>query len=124
LEYADCVSVTFEMQKKDEKGDTVTQIATGDVLLCPVRMWAAIVRRIWGYPGSTWDTKVSTIWNELFGWEKLNIKPGDIGTHSIRSGAAMAMYLGDIPVYSNDAWPLVERCLPPLHPKTGQTILP
>jgi hypothetical protein len=52
------------MQKKDEKGDTVTQIATGDVLLCPVRMWAAIVRRIWGYPGSTWDTKVSTVWNE------------------------------------------------------------
>ena len=120
LEYADCVSITFEMQKKDEKGDTVTQIATGDELLCPVRMWAAIVRRLWGYPGSTWDTKVSTVWNEgraehitsqmminalnaaceSFGWEQLNIKPGDIGTHSIRSGAAMAMYLGDVPVYS------------------------
>lgn len=120
LEYADCVSVTFEMQKKDEKGDTVTQIATGDILLCPVRMWAAIVRRLWSYPGTTWDTKVSSVWNEgkiehitseiminalnaaceSFGWERLNIQPGDIGTHSIRSGAAMAMYLGDVPVYS------------------------
>jgi hypothetical protein len=37
---------------------------------------------------------------ESFGWEKLNIKPGDIGTHSIRSGATMAMYLGDVPMYS------------------------
>ena len=33
LAYADCVSITFEMQKKDEKMDTVTQIATGDRLL-------------------------------------------------------------------------------------------
>jgi hypothetical protein len=140
LEYADCVSVTFEMQKKDEKGDTVTQIATGDILLCPVRMWAAIVRRLWSYPGTTWDTKVSSVWNEgkiehitseiminalnaaceSFGWERLNIQPGDIGTHSIRSGAAMAMYLGDVPVYS--IMMLVERRLLAIHSQTGRAI--
>lgn len=35
---------------------------------------------------------------ESIGWERLNLKRGDIGTHSIRSGAAMAMYLGEVPV--------------------------
>ena len=28
LEYADCVSITFEFQKKDERNDTVTQMAS------------------------------------------------------------------------------------------------
>jgi hypothetical protein len=62
LVYTDCVSITFEMQKKDEKMDTVTQIATSDRLLCPVRQWAAIVQQIWGYEGATADTKVSAVW--------------------------------------------------------------
>ncbi len=44
LEYADCLNVTFEMQKKDEKNDTTTQMASGDITLCPVRAAAAIVR--------------------------------------------------------------------------------
>ena len=120
LFYSDCVSITFEMQKKDEKMDTVTQIATTDRTLCPVRQWAAIVQRIWGYEGATADTKVSAVWvngriehitsrqivdaleaaTEAVGYERLNLKKGDIGTHSIRSGAAMAMYLGEVPVYS------------------------
>jgi hypothetical protein len=46
LEFSDCISITFEMQKKDEKNDTVTQRASGDINMCPVRMAAAIVRRI------------------------------------------------------------------------------
>ncbi|KAL7461597.1 hypothetical protein ACHAXS_002014, partial [Conticribra weissflogii] len=33
-------------------------------------------------------------------YDKLGIKPGEIGTHSIRLGAAMAMYLGECPVYT------------------------
>jgi hypothetical protein len=120
LEYSDCVSTTFRKQKKDEKDDTVTQMATGDRFFCPVRMKAALVRRIWSYPGANWETKVSAFWHnnkiehitsadminalnaacESYGWERLNLEKGDIGTHSIRSGAAMAMYLGDVPVYS------------------------
>jgi hypothetical protein len=44
LEYADCLNVTFEMQKKDEKNDTTTQMASGDITLCPVQAAAAIVR--------------------------------------------------------------------------------
>jgi len=122
LEYADCLNVTFEMQKKDEKNDTTTQMASGDITLCPVRAAAAIVRRIRSYPGSTNDTPISAIWrcdcidhitskqiaNALrdavsailaIGEDFLHIAPTEIGTHSIRSGAAMAMFLGGCPVF-------------------------
>ncbi len=46
LEYADCINVTFKMQKKDKKNDTTTQMASGDITLCPVRAAATIVRWI------------------------------------------------------------------------------
>lgn len=36
----------------------------------------------------------------VFGESKLGFKIKDIGTHSIRSGAAMAMYLDEVPVYT------------------------
>ena len=84
-----------------------------DLLLCPVRQWAAVIRRIWGYPGTTEDTPVSAIWRHgriehitskemvqalqaavvSVGEDILGIKKEEVGTHSIRSGAAMAMYL-------------------------------
>ena len=119
LEFADCVSITFEFQKKDEKNDTVTQMTSGDALLCPVRQWAAIVRRIWSYKGATMDTAVSAVLRHgriehitskemvkalraacaAVGWEELGFEEHEIGTHSIRSGAAMAMFLGECPVY-------------------------
>ncbi len=44
LEFADCVSITFEQQKKDEKMNTVTQMASSDVTLCPVCLAASIVQ--------------------------------------------------------------------------------
>ena len=119
LEYSGCVSITFELKKKDERNDTVTQMATYDELLNPVRSWAAIVRRIWSYPGANWDTPVSAVWRDdriehitsqevvaalrmaviAIGEEKLGFKADEIGTHSIRSGAAMQMVLGECPVY-------------------------
>jgi hypothetical protein len=46
LEYADCINVTFKMQKKDKKNNTTTQMASGDIPLCPVRAAATIIRRI------------------------------------------------------------------------------
>ena len=108
------------MQKKDEKADTVNQLASGDVVLCPVRSWAAIVKRIRRYPGSDDGTPVSSVWSngklehitsrmlvnaleaavEAVGNDVINIQKGEIGTHSIRSGAAMSMYLGEVPVYT------------------------
>jgi hypothetical protein len=36
---------------------------------------------------------------EAYGQIKLGIRKEEIGTHSLRWGAAMAMYLGECPVY-------------------------
>ena len=120
LEYVDSFSITFEWQKKDERMDTVTQVLSGDRLLCPVRQWAAVVRRIWGYPGATREIKVSAVWKNYqiehitskeinkvleegvasIGYEVLGIRQGELGSYSVRLGVAMAMYLGECPVYS------------------------
>jgi len=119
LELADFVSITFEMQKKDEKFDRVTQHATGHEIKCPVRIWAAIIKRIRSYPGADDDTPVSAVWRnnriehitsqniinaidnaaESIGYASLGDEKGDFGTHSIRSGGAMAMALDDVPPF-------------------------
>ena len=74
---------------------------------------------ILGYAGANADTPVSAVWRNgrieqvtskdmvnalraavaAIGEEKLGISKEDVGTHSIRSGAAMAIYLGECPVY-------------------------
>ncbi|KAL7467245.1 hypothetical protein ACHAXS_007490, partial [Conticribra weissflogii] len=59
LEYADCLSITFEWQKKDERMDTVTQMASGNPILCPVRQWAAVIKQIRSYSGTGDVTPVS-----------------------------------------------------------------
>eukprot|EP00956_Cyclotella_meneghiniana_P025476 scaffold53298_cov92-Cyclotella_meneghiniana.AAC.1 len=120
LETAEVVSITFEKQKKDEKMDTVNQLASGDAILCPKYAWASLVKRIRSYPGTNDDTPVSTVLVngrlthvtskilidalegaiEAVGNDRIGIQKGEIGTHSIRSGAAMAMYLGEVPVYT------------------------
>ena len=120
LEYSDCISLTFERQKREEKNDTVTQEASGDSVLCPVRFAAGLARRIRSYPDTNSNTKISTyisngtvgnvklvqVINTLrdvvgaIGKTRLGIAKEEVGTHSIRSGAAMAMYLGECPVYT------------------------
>jgi hypothetical protein len=44
LHYADCVSITFEQQKRDTKNDVITQHRSDDPILCPVKIWANIIR--------------------------------------------------------------------------------
>ena len=120
LEYSNVVTITFRTQKKEEQDDTVNQHATNDTLMCPVRNWATIVKRIRSYPGTNDDTAVSAVWRnnqiehitsdelintidtaaESIGYEKLGLKKGDLGLHSIRSGAAMAVYLNEVPIYT------------------------
>ena len=120
LRLADSVSLTFEMQKNQEKFDTVTHGATDHEFLCPVKQWAAVVNRIWSYPGATVNTPVSAVWRYdriehltskilidslrdaviAVGEDSLGFKADEVGTHSIRSGAAMQMYLGECPVYT------------------------
>ena len=93
---------------------------TDHTFLCPVEQWAAIVKRIGSYPGSLMTTKVSAVLVhgrishitqkqvndalrdrvKAYGKSKLQILASEVGTHSLRSGSAMAMYLGGIPVYA------------------------
>jgi len=120
LEFSNCVSLTFKKQKKDEKMDTVTQMASGDTNLFPVCSAAAIVQRIRGYSGTTADTPISAVMindrvtqitsenviNALqdavvaIGEHRLGITKDQIGTHLIRLGAAMAMYLGECAMFT------------------------
>jgi hypothetical protein len=99
--------------------DTITLMASGDAVICPVRAAAAIVRRIRKYPGLSQNSPISTVYSNgvidqvtshhminairnavgAIGETRLGIKKEDVGTHSIRSGAAMAMYLGECPVF-------------------------
>eukprot|EP00978_Attheya_sp_CCMP212_P036239 scaffold162830_cov52-Attheya_sp.AAC.9 len=125
LASADSVTITFEYQKNDERNDSVTMHRTGDMLLCPVISWAAIVQRVLSYPSTDKESPVNTMYNpnteklsylssvdmcirlcaaaSILGIAKLGFNPEDIGTHSLRSGAAMAMYLAGVP-WSSDAF--------------------
>ncbi len=112
----DCISLTFKCQKRQDKHDTITQEATGDSVLCPVHFAAGLVRRIKSYPGTSSNTNVSAymsngsvkhiisrqVINALhdamgtIDKARLGISKEEIGTHSIRLGTAMAMYLGGL----------------------------
>jgi hypothetical protein len=118
LEFSDCMAITFEMQKKDKKNNTVTQMASGEVKMCPIWMAAAIVHRIRSYEKSNDNTPISAFMQfghmnhvmskqiiaamqdgvQAIGENVLHIKKSEIGTHSIRSGAAMAMFLSNCSV--------------------------
>eukprot|EP00978_Attheya_sp_CCMP212_P007824 scaffold18170_cov45-Attheya_sp.AAC.2 len=123
LAFADTVTITFIDQKNGNRFKEITQHKTGDPLFCPVCIWAKIVQRVRGYyPGTNDKTPVCTyleggklkaltsrVMNILFkatvtstsiGEDKLGFGPDDIGTHYIRSGAAMAMYLDGVPVFT------------------------
>jgi hypothetical protein len=97
-----------------------TSMTSGDLVLCPVWFAAGLVRRIWSNKGTDSNTRVSAyisngvvkhvasaqVINALqdvvgaIGETQLGIAKHKIGTHSIRSGAAMAMNLGECPVYT------------------------
>jgi hypothetical protein len=84
----------------------------------PVRIGAAIVRRIRSYKGTNKDTPISAFWQlnrinhdiskqviaamkgaiQAIGKDVLHIKKEEISTHLIRSGTAMAMFLGNCSV--------------------------
>jgi len=121
LETADALAVTFEYQKRDERDETVTQQRTDHHLLCPVKIGAKIIRRMQAQ-GATDDTFLYEYKRDSDGarghltgsqaltmlrdfirtidYESLGLHPDDIGLHSLRSSAAMAMYLNGVPVYT------------------------
>jgi hypothetical protein len=114
LHLADTVSLTFRDQKNRSKFATRTSWKTQDPLACPVATWAAIVRRVRSIPNCSEPTVVyhfrddsgtiTKITNAILlvnlrltvrhlGFAALGYRPADVGTHSIRSGAAMALVL-------------------------------
>ena len=120
LRSADFVSITFEDQKNGQLHDTITLQNSGDEILNPVTAIADIVQRLYSISSTTEDTflnvfeskgKVLEVTSseirtalrvacQEIGLSKLGFTEDEIGTHSIRSGAAMAMYLDDVPVYT------------------------
>ena len=118
---ADFVSVTFVDQKNGERMETVTQYRTSHAVLCPVRAIAEIIETLSPRSDTSNDTTINTFVTDndrlakvssddvrralraaatVLGEETLGFKPSEIGTHSIRSGAAMAMHLAEVPVYT------------------------
>jgi hypothetical protein len=121
LHLADTVSITFEEQKRDTKNDIITHHRTHDNTLCPVKIWTKIVCCLISYPTTTSDTPINTFLmttgkyinfsgTQLLKWlwlaaaaigkNTLGFSPEQIGLHSARSGAAMAMYLAGVPVFT------------------------
>jgi len=121
LHLADCVTITFEHQKHDTKNDMITQHWSSDTTLCPVRIWASIVQWVHSYSPSSIDSSVNSFLlpkNEIHHFmgtellkrlylamtlldpDTLGFTADQIGLHSVRSGAAMAMYLAGDPVFT------------------------
>ena len=116
-ELAQYVTITFVDQKNGVKMDSRTQMRTGDPVLCPVIRWASAVRRIvTTIPDFNDDTpvcsvrlndKVQLVTNSFVktllrtacsifgGYNEFGFHPNEIGNKSIRSGAAMALFLMD-----------------------------
>ena len=132
--FADTVSITFVFQKNKKKMVTVTQPRSGKTI-CPVNMWAKIILRILGYEGTSDDTKVNAVQigkkmhyvtrdemmthlrHTVDNMGGLGFSGAEVGTHSIRSSLAMALYLAKRPIstimllgrWSSDAFLLYIR---------------
>ena len=94
---------------------TVTQPRSGKTI-CPVRIWAKIILRIMSYKGSSDRTKVNAVLvgkrltyvtraamlkhirHTVDNMTGLGFTGADVGTHSIRSSLAMALYLSKRPI--------------------------
>ena len=114
------LSISSFGRLRDRKAHTVTQWWTSDELLCRVKIWASLTRRILSYKGANKNSPISLVKHKsqiinitremiadlcrdgvvAIGETKLGIRKSEIGTRSIRSGAAMAMYLAGVPVFS------------------------
>jgi hypothetical protein len=60
LHLVDSITVTFFFQKSDERDATITQHRTFDPELCPVHIWAAIIKCILSYPETGPKTSINT----------------------------------------------------------------
>jgi len=80
------------MQKKEDKIDTVHQKATRDQTMCPIQAGAELVRQIRSYPNTDDDDRIKN--HKCHGRGRAELKADEVGTHSLRSAADIAMFLG------------------------------
>ena len=122
---ADRVTITFEWQKNQERDESVSMHKCklqSQQEFDPVFIWALIVSRVRKHPGddSIPDRKVNTVFvnqqvREItshhirtklrsavaqIGEEKIGFTAEEVGCHSLRSGAAMAMKLAGVSEYT------------------------
>jgi hypothetical protein len=120
LHRAESVSITFRFQKREIRDDTITQSRSENRVFCPVLACASIVRAMIADKCKPTDcvyrlrldngtmtslaskTALLMLRQSLrdIDSEAVNIRPEECGLHSLRSSAAMAMYLNGIPVYT------------------------
>jgi hypothetical protein len=113
LQRAKYVTITFVSQKNGKKMDLRTQRRTGNPVLCPVLRYGSVVRRIlWQNPLAPNATKLNTIHigtmigtitndyvRELLRTTCFRLfvyNSTKIGNKSIRSGAAMSLFLSNV----------------------------
>jgi hypothetical protein len=121
LHLAERVTITFENQKNGTKNDKRTHQRTGDPILCPIRRLASLVERIYRrVPSASPDTPINAMFLQskvtfisntalrLFirssctcggGKSTFGFTASELGTRSIRSGAAMSLFLMNHPVH-------------------------
>ena len=113
------VTITFETQKNQKKFESRSHTRSSDPILCPVVRWISVIQRILRTdPKANSNTAVCRFpsvkgglltGKHLFKHLQLTCKAGggiddfgyhpkDIGTHSIRSGAAMALHIQKVDV--------------------------
>jgi hypothetical protein len=105
LHLADTVAILFRDQKNRVKGVWRTAWATSDPNASPVISFSNVIRRIDSLPGSNDNNRsvlavadadmISALRAAVtaIGEDELGYTAADVGTHSIRSGAAMALVL-------------------------------
>ena len=121
LASAERVTLTFEDQKNGTKMDRRTHQCTGDPILCPIRRIASLIARVYRtIPLASDDTPINAIFLSSResrvssgslrasirstctcggGKPTFGYSAADIGTKSIRSGAAMSIFLMNYPVH-------------------------
>lgn len=128
LAQADTVSIRFEFQKNQNRNEKITQRKTDDPTMCPVRAAVAIVQRLnkmkaAGLPVSEEsfihlymadNGKLASLTQAMgrqmlktfllanpakIDFSSLGITVADVGLHSLRSSAAMAMYMNKVETF-------------------------
>jgi len=116
LHLAEFVTIRFKTQKNGVKNEQITNRRSG-LYLCPVVIWARIVKRLLKNPLTNHKTKINTVYIgdtkrsfkvtstmivnllrntvQILGPEKLGIPIKSVGTHSIRTSFAMMLNLSD-----------------------------